>query len=88
MAVDEPWDRAEAAAVELLDVAVERPEVGHPAGRGDPPVVAEDVRVLDHVDVAEAVPAQGGASRAPPGVGELREVADAASRLRHGSVSC
>ena len=53
MAVDEAGDRAEAAPVELLDVAVERPEVAHPADGRDPAVLAEDVGVLDDVDLAE-----------------------------------
>ena len=48
-----PGIAAQAAAVELLDVAVERAEVAHPPGRLDPAVLAEDVRVLDHVDLAE-----------------------------------
>ena len=66
--------RREAAAVDLLDVAVERAEVAHEPGRRDPAVLAEDVRVLDHVDVAESAAAKRrGRSR---GGGELGEVAD------------
>ena len=67
-------DRAEPAPVELLDVAVERTEVGHPADRSDPPVLAEDVGVLDDVDLAERRAAKG--RFRPRRGGELREVAD------------
>ena len=74
VAVDEARDRAEAAPVELLDVAVERAEVAHPPGRRDPPVLAEDVGVLDDLDLAERRAAER-CSRARRG-GELREVAD------------
>ena len=40
----------------------------------DPPALAEDVRVLDHVDLAERAPAQRRA--VPAGGRDLREVAD------------
>ena len=44
MAVDEPRNRAEPAAVELLDLAVERAEVAHPPDRLDLAAGAEDDR--------------------------------------------
>ena len=62
------------AAVELLDVAVERGEVAHPPDGGDRAVLAEDVRVLEHVHLAERGAAQGCA--ASRGRRELGEVAD------------
>ena len=66
VAVDEPGNRAEPGAVELLDLAVDRLEVAHPPDRGDRLAAAEDVRVLDHVDRAQV-----GAARGPrvPGAG-------------------
>ena len=66
VAVDEPRDRAEPAAVDLVDVAVERRQVAHPPHRLDRVAVAEDVRVLEHLDLAERGP-RSGASR-PAGV--------------------
>ena len=75
MAVDEPRDRAEPAAVDLDDLAVEQP-----AGRACAPPPrstsprAEHVRVLEHVDLAERGPAQR--RLAPRGRRELREIAD------------
>ena len=74
VAVDEPGDRAESASVELLDVAVERRQVAHAADRLDRAAGTEDVRVRQHVDLAERGSAQWGL-----GAGrrrELREVAD------------
>ena len=53
VAVDEARDRAEAATVELLEVAVERSQVAHAPDRRDPVAVAEDERVVDHVDRGE-----------------------------------
>ena len=74
MTVDEPWDGGKAAAVDLLDLAVERPEVAHATGRLDPAVVAEDVRVLHHFDVTEGAPAQ---RRCGSRVGDqLRQIPD------------
>ena len=73
VAVDEPRDRAETAAVELLDVAVERAEVPHATDLGDARAVAEDERVLEDVDLAEGGPTQRrGRAR---GADDLREVA-------------
>ena len=82
VAVDEARDRAEAAAVDLDDVAVERRQVAHAPDRLDRLAAAEDVRVLEHVDLAERGPAQ---RRVAPGRRrELREVADE-QRARVGS---
>ena len=53
VAVDEARDRAQAAAVELDDVAVERRQVAHPPDRLDRVAGAEDERVLEHLDLAE-----------------------------------
>src|SRR5215211_7467628 len=74
VAVDETRDRAEAAAVELLDIAVHRPEVGHAPHADDAVSVGQDERVLDHLDVAERAPSKrrAGAARR----GELLEIAD------------
>ena len=63
VAVDEARDRAEPAAVELLDVAVERRQLAHRAHRLDRPAVAEDVRVLDRVDLRASARPRSGASR-------------------------
>ncbi len=52
MAVDEPGNRRQPAAVELLDLAEER-EVGHRADRGDVPVLAEHEGVRGDLDVAQ-----------------------------------
>jgi hypothetical protein len=74
VAVDEPGDRTEPARVLLEHVAVERREVAHPPDRGNRLTVAEDVRVLEHVDPTEIGAAQG---RVRPRRGdELRDVAD------------
>jgi phage repressor protein C with HTH and peptisase S24 domain len=56
VAVDEARQRAEPAAVELLEVAVGRREVAHAADRGDATVLAENVRVLEHRELAERPP--------------------------------
>ena len=74
VAVDEPGERAEAAAVELLDLAVERRKLGHRPDRLDPPVAAENEGVLDHVHLAERGAAQGRAGSG--GRDRLSEVAD------------
>ena len=74
MAVDKPGNRAEPPSVELFDVAVDRPELAHRADRLDHAAAAEDVRILEHVDLTERRAAErrtrSGRSR------ELREVAD------------
>ena len=80
VAVDEPGDRAQAAAVELVDVARERPEVAHAAEGLDLAAVAEDVRVLVHEHVTEVATANGRRSTRRRR-GELREVADEQPRL-------
>jgi hypothetical protein len=74
VAVDEPGHRAEASAVQLLDLAVERRQLAHAAGRRHAPVLAEQERVLDQDGLAQGAPAQrrGRARRR----GELLEVAD------------
>ena len=81
MAVDEPRDRAEPAAVDLLDVAVEPSgELAHAARRPRSSALAEDERVLDDVDLAERRAAQG--RLVPRRRHELREVADEQPRAR------
>ena len=82
VAVDEPRDRAVPAAVELLDVAVERRQVTHAAHGCDPAVLAEHVRVLDHVDARRA---RGrAAARRPRRRRELGEIADEQPACRPG----
>ena len=66
MAVDEPRDRDQAASVELVEVAEPSGEVPHRARRRDPAVLAEDVRVLDDLELAELA-ARGAALRSRPG---------------------
>ena len=58
VAVDEARDRAAPPPVDLLHVAVERPEIAHAPNRHDPRPLAEDERVLDDRDLAEERPAQ------------------------------
>ncbi len=74
MAVDEARDRAEPAAVELLDLVVEWGEVAHPADGLDPSVRAQHVGGLDHIDEPQLSATQGCAPTR--GSGELLEVAD------------
>ena len=83
VAVDEPGDGSAAAPVQLLDVAVERIEVAHAADSGDPPVLAEDERVLDDVDGPHCLPPADRRLRPCRGDG-LREVADRAASPRDG----
>ena len=54
MAVDEAGDGAEAATVELLDVPIERRQLRHRAHCLDRPAVAEHVRALDELPLAQA----------------------------------
>src|SRR5205823_6632222 len=72
--VDEARYRDERTAVELLDIAVERPEVAHPPDCGDAPLLAEHVRIADDVHASERVASQrrtaAGRTR------DLREIAD------------
>src|SRR5919198_1352407 len=56
--VDQPRQRAEASPVELLDLTVERLELSHAAEGGDSPVLAEDVRILEHVDSSKRLAAK------------------------------
>ena len=74
VAVDEPGDRTETASVDLLDVAVERRQVTHAADGLDRLARTEDVRIVEHVHLAERATAQrrGGAGRRR----ELLQVAD------------
>ena len=74
VAVDEPWDRAEAAGVELLDLALEGAERVHPSDRLDLGAVAEDVRVVDPVEIGERTAAQR--SAAAGRARDLGEIAD------------
>ena len=85
VAVDEPRQGAEAAAVELLGVADAAVEVAHPPHRLDAPAAAEDIRILGHLDAAEVATAQ---RRALAGRRHhLREVPDeqrrSGARVRH-----
>src|SRR5439155_3267170 len=74
VAVDEAWERAETAAVELVDLALETRQVGHRPRRRDASVHAEHERSLDQVRGAERVAAE---RRVPPGRrDEPREVTD------------
>ena len=74
VAIDQPGDRAEAASVELLDLTLDRTEVAHAADRLDGVTRAEEITVLDHLDVGEGRAAQ---RRRRAGWGrELFEIAD------------
>ena len=57
VAVDESGDGAEAASVQLLDLALglaqARAKLSHRAERGDASVFAQDVRVADDLDIRE-----------------------------------
>ena len=65
-------------AVELDDVAVERGQIPHSADRRDYAVLAQDVRVVEPVDVREGVSAER--RSATGGRDELLEVADQQAR--------
>jgi hypothetical protein len=58
MTVHQARHGAKAAAVELLDLAVERLQLTHAPDSLDLRVTAEHVRVLDEVDIAERGPAE------------------------------
>ena len=74
VAVDEPGHGAEAARVELLDLAVDSPQVAHAPDRLDSAVAAQDIRILEHLDVAESGAAE---RRTSPAWGrQLHEIAD------------
>ena len=74
MAVDEARDRAQAACVELIDLALDLREITHPSDAGNGSVLAEDIGILDHVDLPQVRAAQRtvatGRSR------DLNEIAD------------
>ena len=74
VAVHESGDRARAATVHLNDVAGEARKIPHPPDRCDAAVLAEDVRVLDDVDVAERLSVQRRGR--PRGRRDLREIAN------------
>ena len=73
VAVDEPWDRGQATAVDLDDITLDRAEVGHPPHRFDRAAMAQDKRVLHDLDRRELWPTQW--RFAQPRRGDLREVA-------------
>ena len=83
VAVDEARDRAEAAPVELDDVAVEHRQLAHEADGGDRVAGTEDVGVLDDVDGTERRAPQRGVSSS--GRGKLRKVANEEPRCAHAS---
>ena len=83
--VDEAGNGAEPPALHLRDVAVESREVAHPSDRLDRLAVAEDERVLEHLDLAECPSAQR--SSGPRGRRELRKVAHEYSRASVGHAS-
>src|SRR5581483_4714111 len=74
MAVDEPRDGGSTPAVELDDLVAERPEVSHPADGCDGVAVAEEVGILDDLDLGQ----RRASKRSPTtrGRDELRQVAD------------
>jgi len=79
VAVDEPRDRAETAAVDLLDLSSEGRQVTHTADSLDRLTRTEDVRMLDHVHLAERAAAQR--RRSARGTRNLGEVADEEAAL-------
>ena len=79
VAVDEPRNRAEAAAVDLLDLSSEGRQVTHTADSLDRLTRTEDVRILDHVHLAERAAAQR--RRSARGTCNLGEVADEEAAL-------
>ena len=58
VAVDEPRDRRQAAAVHLEHVVRDVFEVGHPPACDNRAVLAEQERILDDLDFAELLAAQ------------------------------
>ena len=84
VAVDEARNDAQAAAVQLLDVARERVEVPHAADVDDPSVLAEHVRVVDHLGLVERSTAKRRGT--PRRAGELLEVTDQQPPHRGGLV--
>ena len=84
VAVDEARDCAAPAPVDLVDVAVEWPEIAHPSDGHDPRPFAEDERVLDDGDLAErrSTERRCVADRRH----ELRDVADEQAAHAPGSI--
>ena len=74
VAVDEARDRALAAAVDLLDLAVQRAQVAHAPDGFDRTVAHEHETVLDHANVFQLGSTQRRTAR--PGRCDLREVTD------------
>ena len=78
VAVDQPWNGAETATVELLELRVGSSEpctkLAHRTERGDSPVLAQDVRVADDLDGRERITPKRRLAAAWRR--ELREVAD------------
>ena len=83
VAVDQTRDRGQAAPVELLDLAVERPQITHRTDLRDAPVLAEDVGVLDDIHRSKRRPAER--STGSRGRHDLREVAN--EEPGHGCVA-
>jgi hypothetical protein len=74
VAVDEPRDRTEAAAVQLVDVTVERRQIPHAAYGRDATLLTEHERVLEQDRLAQGSPSQR--RRRARRRGELLQVAD------------
>src|SRR5207244_12703417 len=70
----EPGDRAQPTPVELLDVTVDRGQVAHAPDGLDRVAVAEDVCVLEHLDLTERLAPQRSVTAARRR--ELCEIAD------------
>ena len=85
VAVDQAGHGAEPVPVQLLDVALERAEVAHPADCGDRRAVAQHVCVFEHLDLAQGLAASrrvvSGRRR------ELRETAHEQARRRRGDLA-
>jgi hypothetical protein len=79
MAVDEPRNRAETTAVDLLDLSSEARQVTHTPDGLDRLTRTEDVRILDHVHLAERAATQW--RRSARGTRHLREVTDEEAAL-------
>src|SRR5262249_56633832 len=80
MAIDESRDRAEPAAVDLDDVALERLEVAHPPDGCDLVAIAHDVCVFDDLDRAEL----GATERCVP-ARRRRDLREPANEQRHAA---
>jgi len=73
VAVDEPGDRTQAAAVDLLDIACGDRKLAHGADRLDRRPCAQHVGVLDHLDRVEIAATRR--DRPRHGRRDLREIA-------------